>query len=195
MFGFTYTSATFDNPLGGPDTEYSSTGLSLLWSNPSPSFILTPVSIPHLAADAVLEPGVTLGGTAGVSWTSAESHPEDLDDGYATTITARSLGSRVGYLHAATDTISLWPRVGLSYWVVTLSDEGDDASTTSRSIYVSVDPQVVVTPAPHVSILFGPMVDVSAYGNVSYEVAGQDEESIDVRQLTVGMTSGFATVW
>jgi hypothetical protein len=118
-----------------------------------------------------------------------------LDDGYATTITARSLGSRVGYLHAATDTISLWPRVGLSYWVVTLSDEGDDASTTSRSIYVSVDPQVVVTPAPHVSILFGPMVDVSAYGNVSYEVAGQDEESIDVRQLTVGMTSGFATVW
>ena len=136
---------------------------------------------PRLSLDGVLGPGVTVGGTIGFSSNNVDLGGEEV------TFSALVLNPRVGYIASPNETISLWPRLGISYSIQWISDSNTDVSL--RILALAIDPMLVIHPMPHIGILLGPVFEVSLSGTVESDTS---TASNDFSTLTAGLAAGVA---
>ncbi|MEZ4219827.1 MAG: hypothetical protein R3B13_02780 [Polyangiaceae bacterium] len=90
------------------------------------------------------------------------------------------LGPRVGYAGALQKTVGYWLRGGPSFFAI--FTDGDDTTTLAGSI----EALAVVTPAPHMGILFGPNVDIHIWGK-----SGDEDAEFSSIGLSAGLMGEF----
>jgi len=151
LFGLSHASQS-----SGPST----TTVSLMGSS-GLELGVAPYGVPRIGVDGFLGHGLSLG-LAGLF---------AVVDQNSTTVTVLGLNPRVGYAVHASDGLSLWPRLGLSY--VNIGASSNQPFTQGQSAYAlaaTIELQVVVTPLPRVGFLVAPTFDVGLAGTNSDKV-------------------------
>jgi hypothetical protein len=166
--------ALLQNPAGGSIAGNAAT--------PSGVALVAPYNVPRLSFDYTVIPHVTIGGslvlffTPGANQTQKSCPPGTgcvtVTQG-ATSETYYGIAPRGGYIIGLNKFLSFWPRVGVSFYSVHVSTPtntpgmtpSSDASTYSQFM-INLEPVVVFTPASHVGITAGPMVDIPVVGGV-----------------------------
>jgi hypothetical protein len=183
----------------------SGTDIDLLWGASSTSTNALAsgnpdvYQIPRLAFDFVLGPGITVGGALGYLHRSASlsttmnnttiSRDQPSANGFL-------MSPRVGYALALTPMVAIWIRAGISYF--TLSDENTNmagTTTTKHNMHgfsLGLDPQLVITPVPHVGFMVGPIADIPLSGNYKTEQSGMANTSVDttIKVANYGVSAG-----
>lgn len=167
LFGVGHASASLE-PDGGGKVTSSSTEVSFLLSGGSQS----PFTAPRLGFDAFVTDGVSIGGFFGVVSQSSEVETESptINGGTASSNndgpseTAFVLGARFGYAYMFSDTVGIWPRLGLSYFTDT-TEASDGDEITVNGLALSVDALLVVAPIPHFGFTLGPVLDLGLTGS------------------------------
>ncbi len=158
-------------------TKLGGTSFSLLWNTDTTNaqaFAIPVYSTPQLGFDYVLGSPITLGASLGYVHHSASQDVTNNANGVTTSQDLPSgnallLHPRVGYVFPLTPLFSIWARAGVTYyWFQTKGTSPNGMNTTSNSadgLGLSVDPQLVITPVPHVGITVGPMLDFPIAGS------------------------------
>lgn len=140
--------------------------------------------IPRIAIDFVLPVQVTLGAVAGVLSTTGKEEVT-IDDRDQPRIhfpdtTTVLLGGRLGYLWAISENVALWPRIGATY-ASQMARGSAGSEQTIRATQLLFDPALVLTPVPHVGVLFYPIIDVGLGGSVTtkFSVSGLDRQTTE----------------
>jgi hypothetical protein len=120
------------------------------------------------AVDYFIIDNLSLGGFLGLDYSKVPS-------GHST---AFSIGPRVGYNIPLSRLFSIWPKAGLSFTSVsqTINATGTDAetSTNSSNLAVNLFVPVMLHPAAHFFLGFGPALDADLTGDVkSTTIAGR----------------------
>jgi hypothetical protein len=125
--------------------------------------------------DYFVAPHISVGGQIGIAHGSA-----DIGAGYGSaTVTAFGVEVRGGYQLALTDSVSLWPRLGIGYTHNSYSSGGMDASGYELDLFVSVP--VLWHPASHFFLGAGPALSTQLINKV---------ESMDQGKTTdIGLTA------
>jgi hypothetical protein len=196
----TETIPNFSNNFGAPTTielERSGTDVSFLGSGPSPNVF----GIPRVALDGMFGNGLTLGGSVSYMVVSGKHEVADSistkssqDDGSASVFI---FAPRVGVVIPASPFVGIWLRAGVSR--ISISQDGPNNSETGTSatftrtlVDLTLDPQLVITPMPHVGITLGALLDVGVSG--TDEVTGSTETR-DVKSSSYGVTGGLVAIF
>jgi hypothetical protein len=189
VLSFTGNKVTSDNPNSSISTTGS--GLSLLWGNNSvfggvaangavvgfsgggnSTFYTTP----RVGFDYVLIPNLTIGGDLFVFFTLGTTETSTRNNVSTNVVVpsanAFGLAPRVGYIFGISPLLSFWLRGGLSYYHGGTSIQDANCNnqndTTSLNLFgLDIDPQLVISPAPHFSFTAGPAVDIGFAGSAS----------------------------
>jgi|SRR5882724_2643481 len=161
-----------------PNTnKLSGTSLSLLWNTDTPNAQVptsTVYSTPQIGLDYVLGSPITLGASLGYVHHSVSLDSTNNITGVTTTTDQPSgsailLHPRVGYVFPLTPLFGIWARAGVTYyWFQTKGTNANGTATTSNSadgLGLSLDPELIITPLPHVGITVGPMLDFPITGS------------------------------
>jgi hypothetical protein len=112
------------------------------------------------------------------------------------------LAPRVGVVIEASPTVGVWLRGGISR--ISLStesnnvdiDTGEPLTTTSTStvtlVDLTLDPQLVIAPLPHVGITLGALLDIGVGGTA--ETSGSTTTS-DVTASSYGVSGGLVAIF
>jgi hypothetical protein len=205
------STATFTDPGTGTsftstaESEESGTDVSLLSAG---GFLENPFSIPRVGVDYMFGNGLTIGGSLGYMVTSGESEDKDSDGTTRTqdrpTVDIFLFAPRLGVFIGATPKLGIWlrggvTRLGLSSERNRDNGDGTMTRTTSTATFVDVtlDPQLVISPVPHVGITVGPTLDIGVSG--SSETSGNTSTSGSVdTELTAssyGVTAGLVALF
>jgi hypothetical protein len=197
---FSWNSATVTTTQGNNQVKVtqSDSSTSLLWGSDSQAFSFgsrTPHTVPRAAADFVVIPHLTIGGTlafafglGGSTKTETTNNNQTVtveNDSPSTTIIA--LGPRVGYIIPFGDVLAVWLRGGFSFYSIKQTQEtNDNNNTTERdttkvtAFSLDVDPQLVIVPLEHFFFTVGPAINIPLSGSVSQErVRGATTTTID----------------
>jgi hypothetical protein len=180
---FDYTSTKFTDQAGNTDSV-NYTSFALL-QNPSGVIygsgggnvpIVAPYNVPRLSIEGTPMPHLTVGGSLVVFFTPGAS--ETAKSGGVsvstdlTNVTLFGIAPRFGYILGLNRWLSIWPRGGFSFYSTHLSTphigpgmNGSDSSTYNE-LMINLEPMVVLTPAPHMGITAGPVVDIPLVGAV-----------------------------
>ncbi|HVU03402.1 MAG TPA: hypothetical protein VHE30_16695, partial [Polyangiaceae bacterium] len=107
------------------------------------------------AIDYFVADNLSFGGFLGLDYTK-------VPDGHSTTF---SIGPRIGYNIPVAPRFSIWPKVGLSFASTsqtvngTVATNGADISTNSSNLAVNLFVPVMLHPATHFFLGFGPALD------------------------------------
>jgi hypothetical protein len=194
FLSFTQNKVSFDNANPNVSVSTTGSGLSLLWGNSSAFGVHGPNGInfvgggnstfyttPRVGFDYVVIPNLTIGGDLLVFFSLGGSVSTDTNN------VTRSVGSpsanvfgiapRVGYVFGMSQLLSIWLRGGFSYYHGGTSVQ--DAICTSNSdssslnlFGLDIDPQLVISPAPHFAFTAGPAVDIGFAGGASVTAPG-----------------------
>ncbi len=207
----TITNTSF-NQFGDPTTsdqevESSGTDVSFLGGNTENN----PFAIPRVAFDAMLNSGLTLGGSLTYLTSSSKAEiPSDLDPTVKTTVDGPTrstfiLSPRIGVMLKASPTVGIWLRGGITRVSVTSEtkrsiDDVDgtrEVTTTGTGTFVNVslDPQLVLMPVPHVGITLGAAVDIGASGTYKFETSGSPSQEVDQTLSSYGATAGLVAIF
>lgn len=198
LLGFTYFRQSADVERDGlsQHTVQSGTELHLLKSG-EPS---SPYGEARIGLDAVVGPGVTLGGGIGYSTTSEDSVTEvsgsTLPPGDETSTTKLSilvLAPRVGYVLAPSRYVAVWLRLGVTYASLKVTSSTEDLSQGCAAI--KFDPMLVITPLPHVGLMIGPDLNVGVAGSLSGTVNGRPLADERIRSSAYGLNAGLALLF
>ncbi|MDF3071500.1 MAG: hypothetical protein K0R38_7101, partial [Polyangiaceae bacterium] len=98
--------------------------------------------------------------------------------------------------------VGIWLRGGFTY--LTASAEGETSSTGSAPTVTTrttvsawaftLDPQLVLVPAPRIGITLGPLLDIPVAGTDKTVTNGQTEE-LEYRSSAYGITAGVAALF
>jgi hypothetical protein len=134
-------------------------------------------SMPRLSFDALLGPGISVGGSF------MYEHDSDTTLGYPEKLLGFWLISpRIGYAHIFAHRVGIWPRVGITY---------AHTSESARSNYMlsfTTDLNLLVTPLPNIGFTVGPTLDYMLSEN--YVMA----ERSNFKEYAIGVQAGFL-VW
>ncbi len=187
---FSYTHVSQDNvfPMAGISKQvavYNQTAISLLWGSSAPGDAIAPLqtsffTVPRVGFDYVLFPNVTVGGDIVVFFTLGGNNSTDTTPVAGGTVTASNdnpssfvfgVAPRAGYVLALSDLFSLWLRGGLSYYVATskTTNAGTTVTSSTNQGALDLDPQLVITPIPHLGITAGLTADIPLAGGHSQE--------------------------
>jgi hypothetical protein len=159
-----------------------------------------PFAEPRLALDAVIGPGITLGGSIGYSTRSGDAtttqtlrgfEPQTQDDSLATE-SVFVFVPRFGYLIAPSRYVGVWLRAGVGYAAVSAKDTDDAFDVTQTSVDIMVDPMLVITPLAHVGFLIGPQLNIGVGGSTSGSVGGESAPDNSMRRSAYGVSAGIA---
>jgi hypothetical protein len=179
----------------GETTTTSQTAFSFFWGSTSPQE--TFFTVPRIGFDYVLAPHFTIGGEAVLYITAGASSSLEQDRtaggsvttvGATTTRTIFGIAPRAGYLLRLTDLFSLWLRGGFSFY--TDGDKrtlGNNPSSGANQFALDFEPQLVITPLPHVGFTLGPTLDVPLFG----QIWADPNESASSATLFFGITGGM----
>jgi hypothetical protein len=219
ILSFTSNKVTFNNQNPNVSVSDTGSGLSLLWGNNSafavqgargsPGFSgggnSTFYTTPRVGFDYVFLPNWTLGGDLFVFFTLGKS--QSITQGNVTTdinqpsANAFGIAPRVGYIFGLSEPLSIWLRGGFSYYHAGTSIQDNNCSnqsdTTSLGVFgVDIDPQLVISPAPHFAFTAGPAVDIGFAGSASAtNVTGNCNTTTTVSggysSYNIGITGGL----
>jgi hypothetical protein len=217
VLSFTQNKVTLDNPNVSVSTTGG--GLSLLWGNNSNFGVTgggavgfpsggnsTFYTTPRVGFDYVIIPRLTIGGdllvffTLGGSTTTATdnmSRSVDRPSG-----NAFGLAPRVGYIFGINELLSFWLRGGVSYYHAGASAPDNNCNnqddTASLNVFgLDIDPQLVISPAPHFAFTAGPAIDIGFAGSASSTVPGPGNcnasttTSAGYSSYNIGLTGGL----
>jgi len=136
-------------------------------------------TLPRLGFDYVLVPSVTVGGDL-IFYSTLGGHvtqEQDMNGGASTTATnpsgsllAFGIAPRGGYLLPLTDLFTLWLRGGFTFYTETTKTPVGANNTVSEStnqFALDLDPELVITPLPHVGVTVGITTDIPIAGGRS----------------------------
>ena len=123
----------------------------------------------------VWETGLTLGALIGATRIDSEIFGDENE-----TITLLQLRPRIGYAGTLQKNFGFWVRGGPTYIMAFSDDEDEDAS---RILALGGELYAVITPVPHVGILFGP--------HAEFHVTGTDDDEYSSYGLTLGLMGEF----
>lgn len=187
---------------GSTSTEQSS--LSLFYGTAFPQEVF--YTIPRVGFDYVVAQNVTIGGdlifftTLGGSDSNEQVRP---DGSTQTTTTDRDqvlafgIAPRGGYILRVSDLIAFWLRGGLSVYTLqdaTPNNNGFYTHTNVTQFSLDLEPQFVITPAPHVGITFGVNGDiplVGRYAVTTFNPGLQTTNSVGSSIWYVGVSGGL----
>jgi hypothetical protein len=165
-----------------PISTQSGTAINLLWgSDTSVAGNNSDVyAIPRLAFDYTVIDHLSVGGSLGYlnrsgkteTTTMGVTTSRDNPTGYAILFSPR-----VGWVLPLSPMVAFWPRLGVTYFVASTSSTNmatppTTTKTTLNGFAFSLDPQLVITPVPHVGITVGPMLDLPLSGRLKVERTG-----------------------
>lgn len=113
------------------------------------------------ATDYFVLKNFSVGGVIGVVYQKAGD----------TKSTAFKLGPRVGYNIKFSELLSFWPKIGISYshtkYKTEINVNGDERSSTTKNnaVQLNIFAPVMVHPAEHFFVGFGPFVDTDLNGD------------------------------
>jgi hypothetical protein len=191
LFGVAYETTTIEQ--GGVKETSSETSISLLTKPVS-----TPITAPRIAFDYFVIDGLSLGMGLGYSTVSLDASVEGVPGaqvGGGTGIHAFVVAPRVGYAYMFNEHVGLWPRVGMTYSLISVdSDQANDTGVSSHSLAVSGEVPLVITPVSHVAFLLAPTIDYGVSAAVEVTPTNAPKQSIDGNPLDIGLHAGLA-VW
>jgi hypothetical protein len=204
------TTGTVTDPINGgsfsasSQSEESGTDVSLLGAG---GFVDNPFSIPRVGFDYVFGSGFSIGGSLGYMVTSGKSEDTDSDGTSRTqdrpTVDILLFAPRLGMFIGATPKLGIWLRGGITRLAMSAERERDtiDGATiqttqTLTLVDLTLDPQLVFSPLPHVGITVGPTLDIGLSGSV--ENSGPNVGSSTETELTTssyGVTAGLIALF
>jgi hypothetical protein len=218
LFSYTHVSQDRLNPVPAGtkfvDTS-NGTSISLLGGISLPigtndgQVIVSPFTVPRLGFDYVVIPRVTVGGDVIVFFTLGGNTATDATpNGGSTTTNSNDVPSqllfgvapRAGYIFTLTDLFSIWLRGGLSYYLETTKQTigaGNAQVTTSfntNQFALDLEPQLVITPVPHVGFTLSPTLDIPLVGRHSTtqdRTNGSTSTDASSSILFFGITAGL----
>jgi hypothetical protein len=190
-----YARTTQDDNKGASITT-STTSVALFWSGSPQDFY----DIPRLGIDYGIAPKITVGGNffATLPMSSKQSA---TDAGQTVTtdgdkVSAFGFALRAGYVMPLGPSLALWARGGLGYARVGTTsprNNGDRYNSLSQ-LGLNLEPQLVISPGPHVGIMVGPVIDVPLTGTFHTERTDNNmttSEDFDSSQLHIGINVGL----
>jgi hypothetical protein len=212
LFSFTHVSQD-QQPLA-PGTKtvttYNEAAISLLWGSSSPDDGSAPpqtsfFTVPRVGFDYVIAPNVTVGGDLIIFFTLAGNSGIDTTPNGGATSTVSTgnpssfifgIAPRGGYILRLTDLFSLWLRGGVSYYVATskTSATGPTVTTSANQFALDLDPQLVITPIPHLGVTLGLTADLPVAGGHSVDTQNNNvsaSTSASSSVLFFGITTGL----
>jgi hypothetical protein len=222
LFSYTHFSQDAFVPGAGNTKQVAfenQTSISLLWGSASgPSVavgsdaaaIQTFFTVPRVGVDYVLTHHVTVGGDVAIYFTLGGDTGADSTTNAGAVVTNSTgnpsvlvlgIAPRGGYILPLTDMFSLWLRGGFSYFVAsskTTTGAGAGAetvTTTTNQFALDLDPQLVITPFPHVGFTAGVTTDLPLTGGHSQDTTpangGTTTVSAASSVLYFGITGGM----
>jgi hypothetical protein len=185
--------------------ELKHTGTDVTFLGAGPESV-NPFIFPRVAFDGMLSNGLTLGGSVSYFVTSGESEVPDVDGSGAIvkrespTTTVFSFSPRLGFLLQASEKVGIWLRGGVTRVSLTTERQqifnGEIFSTTETQtmLDVTLDPQLVISPVPHVGLLVGAAVDIGASGTLE-ETSNGIKEQDGLTVSSYGVTAGLAAIF
>jgi hypothetical protein len=166
-----------------------------------------PFATPRVSFDYVFRGGFSLGGAVGYMVYSAETEAPTTQGSSATTTTKQPtyttalFAPRLGVFLPASSKVAVWLRGGLTH-VVSKSEtesESEVGSTfvteVTESLWdMSLDPQLVLSPAPHVAITLGVSLDIGVGGELEL-TSGNSTTKNDLTMSSYGVTSGLVAMF
>ncbi len=160
--------------------------------------------LPRVGFDGMFSNGLTLGGSLSYVVTSSKhdtvqsgSNNTSVDD---PSVSYFVFAPRVGVMFAATPSVGIWLRGGITRISAsseaTNTDPNTNTTSTSTStltlVDVTLDPQIVISPVPHVGITLGVPIDIGLSGSV--ETAGSSQNP-DILASSYGVSAGLAAIF
>ncbi len=145
-------------------------------------------NLPRLAFDYAVTDNLTIGGAAFAHFTLSSTTSSGGGPSNDTSkIRLLGVAPRIGYVLPLSSSIWFWPRAGITYDVLTISQPTGTSSSLSQ-FAANVEAMFVFSPVEHVGITLGPAVDVPISGSLS------GGPPTDTSQFQVGVTAGL-NVW
>lgn len=207
LFGLSFWSIKTEVPAtaltpGGSTTDSGTNatfafGSSLTLSSAS----VLPYTTPRLAFDFLPIESLTLGGSIGYASSTGQREDAQGASRDTSTLTAFAITPRVGYVLPLADWVYFWPRLGFTYFH--LSIDQPPPSTTSSSangFAIDIEPAFVFAFVPHFGITVTPVADIPLTGSSTTErtdpVSGATvsaDEDVTIRNFgaTVGILGYF----
>jgi hypothetical protein len=171
-----------EGPVDEFDIDYFS--LRLLTSqasSPGPILAVVPVfSTPRIGADYFVSPQLSVGGNFGLALNSWEV--EDVAEPSATTFI---FGGRLGYWVPINETLSFWPRGGISFLYLSLSDDDDDSEASMLLPAISLEAPLMIALGP-AFLELAATLDISIAGSAETETL-----DFDVSAYEFGLQAGI----
>ena len=206
LFNYTSVSVTrVQNNVELTDSR-SGAGISLLFgrsfATEEGGFPMNVHTLPRVAFDVTIIPRLTLGAAIAFGFGLGGSEDdENLQGGVRTTrtsdgatATAIGFGPRVGYVLPLGELFAFWPRLGFSFYSISVSREeltgaGGTRVTKESDTFFSLDldPQFALVPFEHFFIHGGPLVNIPLSGS-------RDERSgerVDTSVFNFGLSLGL----
>ena len=201
--------ASFDGGSSGStiDLERSGTDAALLGAG---GFTNNPFAIPRIGFDGILSGGFTIGGSLSYMVTSGEAKtpafsgiPESKQD--LPTLSYFLFAPRLGVMIPASTTVGVWLRGGITRLSINVEDKDVDPNNgttitteqTTTLVDLSLDPQLVISPVPHVGLTVGLSLDIPLSGTAEasggeFTTATREE---DITASSYGVTAGLALIF
>lgn len=160
----------------------------------------TPLVMPRLSLDARWANGFSLGAVLSYAARSAQ-RSSDVQDTLPSSESAL-LGPRVGWLRPLSNNVALWLRGGPTWAYRASSDPtsepGERRTLTEWQWAISLEPQLVVMPWPHLGLSLGGAFDLGVDGEneLAYR-GGPFPETSRMRETvsTYGITAGLLALF
>jgi hypothetical protein len=199
VFSFVSVSQTLPGPpapgLNKVVTTNSQTAFSLLLGGtPGAPPEATFFTFPRLGLDYVVVPRITIGGDLLFYTTLGGNSTTETDftNGSSSTVTVSApstlvfgVAPRGGYILPFNDLFSLWLRGGFSFYVASTKTQNGGGITTvtttndTNQFALDLDPQIVITPLPHVGITAGLTTDIPLAGGHSVTLETPNRSTTD----------------
>jgi hypothetical protein len=186
----------------GTDTTTSGTTASLLFGQDFSGLGSggLPYTTPRVAFDFLPIESLTIGGSIGFVSTSGERESINAPTRDINSITAFAFAPRVGYILPLADWVYFWPRLGVTYYSLKVTDPATptspESSVSFNGFAINVEPAFVFSPVPHFGISVIPVADIPLAGSTSQEPPDPTPEpdtSVRIRNFgaTVGLVGFF----
>jgi hypothetical protein len=198
--------ASSNNNFGATPTtvelelERSGTDVSFLGSGAASSNVF---GVPRVALDAMLDNGLTLGGSLSYMVVSGKhDEPQGTNKVSRDDVSAAIFvfAPRIGVMIPASPFVGVWlrggvSRISMSYEIPRFdATSGAQISTTTSTltlVNLTLDPQLVINPVPHVGITLGALLDIGLSG--TRETSGASSQ--DVTASSYGITGGLVAIF
>lgn len=201
------TTSVTPNSGGFPETsdvevERSGTDVSFLGSGGVSD---NPFAVPRLAFDGMFKNGLTLGGSLSYLVTSSKT---EVSQGTSKTSSDEPttslflLAARVGVVLPASPAVGVWLRGGVTRIsrstdireinLSTGESRTTEDSSTTTLVDLTLDPQLVISPMPHVGITVGAALDIGFAGT---QERSNSTLTHDVTASSYGVTAGLVAIF